>query len=417
MRKIFSVAVIIGCIIYAAGCSKTIKEQPANAASEEDGTSAGFRNPYGVLVSESNGFVLKPAEAASLARDLGVAYARISITNVQWYNPTERIRFLNEYNSYAGGTPSIKLTVNVSWTNGQPGAVPYPGATPEYQAFIKNLTDTLVSGRYKRPAVIMIEDEENNPEDHVLTTTADLQKYLDMLSFATTECHAKRLKIANGGLSSLAIHLLIWNYYENIKLDHARAELFLSHAMPPATITLFKGGKFDDKKEVAIFFAAGYKNIPLDYVNMHWYEPVKLSYWRSPNRATDIDTTQLSAGVLESCFEYFNDPANLGGKQLICNEAGQLTPANELPQLLTCAMQALPIVIWYSGDRQEVVSLRPYKQSALHTTINGNPTSYSLRANGIAFRDNILNIRANPFVFCPPVIGSSFKPAAANAVK
>lgn len=368
-----------------------------------DTTLPRYHNPYGLLVSDANGYTIDPPDAVNLCHDLGVAYARIAVSNQVWYDDTGKITFLDEYNAYTKSKPSIKILLNVNWRENVRGASPFPGATPEYKAFIKDITDTLTSPGYVPPAVIVVENEENNVEFHVIESSEDEDKYLDMLSFVAKECHNKSLKMCNGGLTDIGVILAVRDYFLNTLHDTARAETFINNSMPARSVLRIDSPHYQDKMERTKYYLDHYGAIDLDYVNIHWYEPIKLADWYYPDRATDIDTAHMSPGSLVEVKAYFSNKNTVGGHQLIVNEAGQITPATEIPEELTCALQDLPYVIWYSGDRDEYKSKRPYRQVALHTSLATGMLPFIIRPNGVVFRETIASIIANPYIFCRPL--------------
>ncbi|MEP6512769.1 MAG: hypothetical protein ABJA79_02790 [Parafilimonas sp.] len=402
----FSIAIVI-CNI---SCTKNPSaREPENSSSDFARKAATYQNPFGVLVSETYGdpdgkrHFLSHQNEANLAHDLGVAYARIAVSNLKWAKPNSRANFLDEYKAFTNSTPSIHILLNVNWGEHSAGAQTFPGATPEYQAFIKDLTDTLTSPGYIPPAVIVVENEENNPQFHVVNTYADQAKYIDMLSYDIQACHARNLKVTNGGLTHLAVNLKVHDYFLNNLRDTARADTFAHAVFPDDIISMLYNNYFTKRRNISLYYFAAYAQLNLDYVNMHWYEPVKLAYWFDTVRAVGIDTNHISPGALVEVKNFFRDPNAVGGHQLIINELGQINPATELPQESTCNVQDLPYVIYYSGDRDQYRGIRPYRQYALHNTYTtGNPP-YTLRATGIAFRNNIANIIANPYVFCIPL--------------
>ncbi|MEP6512770.1 MAG: hypothetical protein ABJA79_02795 [Parafilimonas sp.] len=368
-----------------------------------------YNNPFGILVSASNGtdtlkqHLLTPKDAASLARDLGVAYARVAVSNTTWGETDTRQSFLDEYNAYTKGSPSIKVLLNVNWGKHATGAQAYPGATPDYKAFIKDLLDTLTSPGYVPPAVIVVENEENNKQFHVLETQADQDNYIAMLKFDIEECHKRNLKVTNGGLTNMGVVLVVRDYFLNVLHDTARATAFADSTFPPKMQRDVDNDFYTSKLVISRYFMNAYAPLNLDYINIHWYEPIKLAFWYDADRAKYVDTAHITPGSLAEVLAFFRDPVTEGGKQLMANEVGQVTPANELPMELTCALQGLPYVIWYSGDRNVNQSIRPYLQYALHNTYTTGQFSFTIRSTGDIFRDNIANIIANPFTFCPPM--------------
>jgi hypothetical protein len=368
-----------------------------------------FKNPYGILVSQTNGYNLDPDKAAQLVHDLGAAYARINITNAQWYTESSRKIFLEEYNNYTKSTPSIGILLNVLWVTEAVGPEPFPGATQEYKDYIDDLIDTLTSPGYVKPALIVVENEENNVQFHLIESTADQDKYIAMLQYVVEEGHRNNLKVCNGAITNLGVMLSTWDYFLSVKRDTVRANTFLSNSFPEESIPALSNNFYTEKKNRALYYINAYKNVPMDYMNIHWYEPAKLIDWYEEEPVQGVDTAHMSPGSLEEVFAYFSDTNVVGRKPLICNEAGQITPSDAIVQELTCALQGMPFVVWYSGDRDEFQSIRPYRQWGLHTNYPTGARPYKIRPNGILFRENIKRIVDNPFDYCPQFQGNDSK--------
>ena len=358
-------------------------------------------NPYGILVSQTNGYNLDPDKAVQLVQDLGAAYARINVNNGDWYDDDKRQKFLDEYNTYTKSTPSIGILLNVLWVTGVPGPEPFPGATAEYKSFINDLIDTLTSPDYLKPALLVVENEENNVQFHLIESTADQDKFLEMLSYVVEEGHRNNLKVCNGAITNLGVILSTWDYFLSVKKDTVRATTFINNSFPAESIPFLSNSFYTEKKERALYYLNAYRNIPMDYMNIHWYEPAKLIDWYKEYPVTGVDTAHMSRGSLEEVFAFFSDSTVVGGKDLICNEAGQITPSDDIVSELTCALQGMPFVVWYSGDRDEFQSVRPYRQWGLHSNYATGATPFLIRPNGILFRDNIKSINQSPFIFCP----------------
>ena len=186
-------------------------------------------NPYGILVSQTNGYNLDPDKAVQLVQDLGAAYARINVNNGDWYDDDKRQKFLDEYNTYTKSTPSIGILLNVLWVTGVPGPEPFPGATAEYKSFINDLIDTLTSPDYLKPALLVVENEENNVQFHLIESTADQDKFLEMLSYVVEEGHRNNLKVCNGAITNLGVILSTWDYFLSVKKDTVRATTFINN--------------------------------------------------------------------------------------------------------------------------------------------------------------------------------------------
>lgn len=358
-------------------------------------------NPYGILVSQTNGYNLDPDKAVRLVQDLGAAYARINVNNGVWYDDEKRQIFLDEYNTYTKSKPSIGILLNVLWLTGVPGPEPFPGATPAYKDFINDLIDTLTSPGYIPPALLVVENEENNVQFHLIESTQDQDKFLEMLTYVVEEGHRNNLKVCNGAITNLGVILSTWDYFLSVKKDTVRATTFINNSFPAESIPFLTNSFYTEKKERALYYLNAYKNIPMDYMNIHWYEPAKLVDWYKEYPVTGVDTAHMSRGSLEEVFVFFSDSNTVGCKDLICNEAGQITPSDDIVSELTCALQGMPFVVWYSGDRDEFQSVRPYRQWGLHTNYATGAKPYAIRPNGILFRDNIKNITQSTVIFCP----------------
>jgi len=107
-----------------------------------------------------------------------------------------------------------------------------------------------------------------------------------------------------------------------------------------------------------------FKNIALDYVNFHWYQPTTLS----PNDNT------ASQGVVKEIADYLR---RASGKQVLCNEFGQY---NQSSTLITSMVDQLKLAglsygIVFSGN----------SGSGAKSLNNGN----KLLSNGIAFGDAV----------------------------
>ncbi|QEC69441.1 hypothetical protein FRZ67_19825 [Panacibacter ginsenosidivorans] len=383
-------------------CSCTKIEKKENVVNNQVGSSLNqpvYKNPFGVLISKSNGISLGDADAVQLAKDLGVQYVRLSLESGNWDDSLKRRSFLNTYKSFVTATPAIQVLLNINWRNAK-GSVPFPGASPEYKTYITNVLDTLMSGRYAAPALVVVENEENNPNFHAIATKGDLDKYLDELKYAVQVCKARNIKVCNAGFTSLGMHLLVWDYYKNILQDSIAAQTFMHEILPPESTVDFNTSKFQKKLKIVKYLMDAYPTVDMDYFNFHWYEPVQALFWLDSTLPHSIDTNNISQGALEDVVNYLRYHAPIAGKTIITNETGQITTSPEIPKEITCALQAFPIVSWYSGDGGFDDDRKAlYKAVALHNAKRTTPV-YTLRPNGVAFKTNIANIIADPYDYC-----------------
>ena len=134
-----------------------------------------------------------------------------------------------------------------------------------------------------------------------------------------------------------------------------------------------------------------YSTLPLSYINIHWYEPLKASQYAIDHLgnpyASGIDSTTVTAGALDSCVSYLN--ATFQNLSIITNETGQISKSNRL----TASMLAkyltyqssgsnFPIVTWYDGDGEESNDAK-----ALHNAISSD--SFSIRKAGLCFHNHL----------------------------
>jgi hypothetical protein len=388
-------------VITSFSCTKIEKQQSSLSFSAVSPAVAPYKNPYGLLINKSSGTNLERADQVNLAHDLGVQYVRLSIESGNWYNDIKRKDFLAIYSGYTAAIPSIEILLNINWRNEAEGPVAYPGASTEYKDFVKDVIDTFTSGSYVAPAVIVVENEENNPNFHVINTLRDISNYTAQLRYVAQVCKQKGIKVANGGFTTLGMNLLVWDYYKNVENDSIRAERFLRKMLPPEVTLDMTSKKVQTKIQIVKSLINNYALLEIDYFNFHWYEPVQALFWTDTILPKNIDTNHISPDVLEAVLQYVRLKSPVAGRTVITNETGQITSSPEIPKELTCAMQGLPVVCWYSGDGNFDDAKRKYQAYALHNVEKTTPY-FTLRPNGLAFKENIKAIIANPNAYCLP---------------
>jgi hypothetical protein len=390
-------------VIINCSCTKIEKKQDhINEVETSGAIAAKYQNPFGVLINKSSNVNLSTNDKIALVHDLGVQYVRLSTENSNWYDSAGHANFLNAYKSFTTSNPPIQVLLNISWKNEATGPVPFPGATTEYKEFINSIIDTLTSGRYLPPAIVVVENEENNPNFHSINTLSDLDNYVAQLKYVTDICRQKQIKVANGGITTLGINLLVWDYYKNVLKDSIKANKFLSKIAAPGTTIDFTTKKMQNKIQIVKTLINDYALIDFDYFNFHWYEPVQALFWNDTVRPTTIDTNHISPGVLAEVSRYLRVNSPIAGRTIITNEAGQVTNSPYIPEEITCALQNFPIVSWYSGDGTFGEANRLYKSKALHNAQRASPF-YTLRSSGLAFKTNIAGIISDPLVYCAPL--------------
>jgi hypothetical protein len=170
----------------------------------------------------------------------------------------------------------------------------------------------------------------------------------------------------------------VYDYYlQNNKLDSAAS--FASRAIAFGEMRALNNRNVNPDLSKKIIFdstlVAAYKNIPLDYVNIHFYEPVLYA-----DGTNNIDSSIINAvnqptqGVLQEIVNYLERAT---GKIVMSNETGQI---NNSPTFVTGMLQnalnaQLPCTLWYdaNGGNNGAVGL---------TDSTGN-----LKPNGVAFKN------------------------------
>ncbi|HQR04776.1 MAG: hypothetical protein JSR19_06270 [Proteobacteria bacterium] len=240
----------------------------------------------------------------AIARSLGLRYVRVNV-DLNRRLPADEIAALRQ----AG----LHLVLHVT-TRERGAAAPPVTDLKAYGAELGQLLDQV------RPDILAVENEEVAP--NFFSGTAD--EYLAELRTAIEVAHERGIKVANGGITSHALGDLVPG------LSHAGGR----HGRAVAT----RDAKASD-------LLAAYRNLPLDYVNFHWYRP---------------DPADLDAAV-----RYLRAAT---GKPVISTEMGQYDSAPETVTGLIgeSGRLGIPLVIWFNGDGNRAIaatnadgSLRP----------------------------------------------------------
>jgi hypothetical protein len=213
--------------------------------------------------------------------------------------------------------------------------------------------------------VVSIENEET--ADKFYTGTP--QQYLAELAAAVPVAHAHGAKISDGGLVSAGVQLATWDdlwthdgcavadHYASIAFPAARIGSNVIGDLPscadPSKPILGSTPKALQLLSDTNALIAGFRSIPIDYVNFHWY--------------------QSTPEALETTVDFLRRAT---GKQIVTNEIGQFdTSPDTLRGLLAMTARLhIPWVTWFASDGSG---------GAMGLF---NPDN-SIRPNGIAFRD------------------------------
>jgi hypothetical protein len=107
-----------------------------------------------------------------------------------------------------------------------------------------------------------------------------------------------------------------------------------------------------------------YASMDLDYVNLHWYEPIK----------ADLDSTVTSPGVLQEIADYLRSAT---GHPVITNEFGQ---NNQIKTLVSSQVDA-----FRKAGYLYAVDWSGYGASGAMPLTNGT----KLLSNGRSYRDEV----------------------------
>jgi hypothetical protein len=314
---------------------------------------------FGVMVSKTAGKAIPPERQTLVAKALGVNYmrARVDIKDWNGSNPA--------YDTYAGAGLKVLLNINYGIPRNELGEhdpIPFPTDMNAYSKVVNSVLD-----RYK-PAVVVVENEEDNPFYH----TGSADDYINMLKTAIQIAHSKGLKVTNGGITVREVCLIIYDDLVQ-RGEKQKAMDFISKAVPPAFLQRLNhldNPQITRQIEFGRKILAAYKTLDLDYVNFHWYEPVRA---RANAAAGDVE---FNPQIFSFVAHYLKEKT---GKPVMTNEFGVLNASPDLVKNILRAVYdaKLSYAIFYSADGGEG------KAVALQNA------GGDLRENGMAFRDFI----------------------------
>jgi hypothetical protein len=310
---------------------------------------------FGVMVANS---LFTNLQKINVSLALSAHYTRSSILLSSWSgsNAFYELQVAN----------GLTVIPNLNWVAQDPVS-PWPTDMTAYGAAIQSVLDTY------SPPLVVIENEELNSNYHSGTAA----EYVTMLQTAYPLCVAKGVKMADGGIFGIGLHILTFRWIKgNPAYGQIVANTFGNNCMRPYGVAAADDpGSNPTLEAVAadiqtILDAKDY----VDYFNFHNYEDL------NPNATTTEreNLTVITPDVVRYTKEFIEATT---GKGMITNETGQRT--NEQPQLVTNVLQnylnlGVAWVLWWSGD-DDAADARALQ--------NDNTT---LRPNGIAFRDFLI---------------------------
>ncbi|HVX25356.1 MAG TPA: hypothetical protein VHB70_03385 [Parafilimonas sp.] len=405
--KIFTLLTL--CIflsfIATTSCTKNANEEPGNFSGISNNSNSAHPtatgNFFGVLTNAAYSkqtpkasdtlTLLSFEKKLELASYYGVKYIRMSITHDAWVASNGSKNFIDNFQTACNEGFSVLLNVNYNAPSLH-GAQNF-ASTAEYGNFLTSVLNS-ISARDPnlKPALVVVENEEANPVYYINNTTSTVDSYVNLLKTAIAICAPRSIKVTNGGITSYLLTLATWDWLRT-KYGSSAANTWASNVMAPNFYSTINSTLMANYITLAKYTINKYSSLPLSYVNIHWYEPLKASQFAA-NRlgnpyfsAYSIDSTQITAGALDSCVSYLN--ASFNHISVITNETGQLSKSNRLTSSILrkyinyqATSANFPIVSWYDGDGGGVNNA-----IALHNAISTD--SFTVRSSGLSFHNHL----------------------------
>lgn len=315
MNKVLSL-VLIAAGIGMASCKKDIVSNdlasvPQEALSENEmNASATTNTQFGVLPNS-----LSKDDRITVGQKLGVSYARDAIILKGFDGKAPVV------DAWLSNGFKVLLNLNYDqqdhYNNGDKKPRPFPTDMDQYKKLLNNVLDVY------QPEIAVIENEPFNDNHY----TGPIDNYFTELSTAINICHKRGIKVADGGLNPQRVRILVYQNYLN-KGETKKANDFAARALSDYDLRLAEGNGSDEaqsKLNETKKMVNQYAKMDLDYVNIHWYEPIK----------DDIDQTVTSPGVLQEVADYLREKT---GHPVITNEFGQDV---ETPTMVSSQVDAL----------------------------------------------------------------------------
>jgi len=322
-------------------------------------------NPFGVYALKSDNVFLNMDAQINVVKSLGLPYIRTSATMINGWD------FAPAFKKITAAGLKVVLNINYNKMGGNIGATPFPSDMNAYKAQLTSMLNSY------SPELIVIENEEANPEYH----SDGVQAYLTELSAAIDVAHSKNLKITNGGLGSVPLTILVYRYYlsqgQNDKAADFARRVF-SPKVQSDLPNLERWPKMNEAADATQQLLQAYATMNIDYVNFHWYEPIAYRGSQEPAQqaASEIESMpdQIDTRALAEVVDYIQ---NVTHKKAMTNEIGMLrqSPQGFKQFVAETLSLGMPYVIWFSGD------------SGIANAVAFNNADGSLRENGVALHD------------------------------
>jgi len=314
MMHRLSMLMLIVLGISVSNCKKemTVNSESSTALVSESISALSADDDEGFEASDVNFGVLPNAmssdEKVSVAQQLGVRFVRNAIVLKEFAGKSALTEQWQEN--------GFKVLLNLNYDNQDvDNGIKTPHAFPtdmdEYRQLLSNVLDVYT------PEVAVIENEPFNDNRYF----GPITDYFTELRTAIDVCHARGIKVSEGGLNSQRISMLIYQQYVN-EGDQEKADEWADKALVEKNVRVAEGKGIPDaiaKLEETRQMLEAYATMDLDFVNLHWYEPIK----------ANMDQTVTSNGVLETIADYLREQT---GHTVISNEFGQ---NNDIPTLVS----------------------------------------------------------------------------------
>jgi hypothetical protein len=280
------------------------------------------------------------------ANNLGVAYVRESQVLARWSGSKNlSIDFWKAHKK--------KVVLNI---NNDTTPSPFPTNLVAYEeklrSFLNVYSDSI--------ELAVIENEELNQytPQSTLHHLGSMQDYINELTVAVNVCQEMSIPVTKGGLTCPIITILKHYYTINGKMDSVMWLVQQVNGVSnDSTLWLRTDSLLN-----------AFRNLPLTYVNLHWYEPAK-------------DMSRLT-GVLQVVCNYITQQT---GKRVITNETGVKTTDSSFVTRLAQQWDSAQVDYCIFFDGFGALGAQP-----LTTTTGG------LLKNGIAFRNFVAGVNSCP---------------------
>lgn len=330
MKKFTLILLIAVCVNGSISCKKeaiakeTQTPQALVSQSISSNSLINLGTKFGVLVT-----ALAIDDKINVAKLLGVDYVRQSII-LKDFNGQSFVM-----DKYLDNGFKVVLNLNydhIQNTRGERIPKLFPSDMAEYRSLLNKVFDKYT------PEIAVIENEPLNDNHY----NDAVENYIRELRTAVDVCNQRGVKIADGGaFSASTCCVLVYRDYYLRGMQDAANDFARRAKMTDRLISAAKEQGDEEliaKVEEAEKMIEADAALNLDFVNIHWYEPL----------SDESGQSASARGVLQEVADYFRRAT---GKRIITNEYGQF---NDNPLLTASMVDAFrsanfKYAIFYSG--------------------------------------------------------------------